>query len=835
MDNGIGPASGVGPAGMSMGMSMAIGMSNDSPDQQQNENINDDAAASEAALACNCCRKRKLRCSREVPACQQCRKTGSECVYETKRAKPGMKAGAIENLHRRLDALERTVSQQAARPERDSAPSSLATPSRDASSHQDTDKSAYGILSFFAKELQRFNNERPEAVPAQPPRYEEPRPPARAKRRRADSSEDIRVPIRLHVPSLPDGEVLDGVLRAYFAHVQPWIPMIHEGRFRRRLADPDEHRRLHVILHSMILVASRYIEDVDSAVALTVSAEKQGQVRDWIVAQVMKDLSVENLQALIMIAFNDIGNGEGSQAWSLIGSLTRTVEYLQLTIENEDTERPSLTQPFASLASAQDWTETEERRRVFWNVFNLDRFCSVTMGWNTSLTSDDVNRRLPCDGITWRKEDPVQTPYFGIWDKGAGRIGNPIAFFPSHYGASSHVKDEENQTPSETGASPPGGPTAAIDMSAVGAFAYSIEATESLSRVNSYFLQQKVNMRDHRDLTSWLTRFKEMDLRLVHWKMFLPQKWKANMARQSSRMDPNLTLAHVTHNASMILLHQVMAFPPPEWTFRNRLPSILSEDTCKAAAVEIATITQNYLKNAPPTVPLSSAFAFCIYVAAKVLLSKWRYTSRENLAPDFWSLVQSLEEMARRWVGPHGLDNGRVCLAAKYSQKLTEFYRRCMQDEHFRISGLGYTNEIDHSVAKASRSAAGEETGTGETAALNSETTTGASTQQLATPTSHVGQATSGFRPPPPPGSFVGQPGMPIGFAPGPGGLQPPPLGGPNISGMARATGYHRGGAGGPEMGVIDQTFVNQQYVDMDRVISYDDGMFGTEYEGGGW
>lgn len=40
--------------------------------------LNDDGNpnAAEAALACNCCRRRKLRCSREVPSCQQCRKTG---------------------------------------------------------------------------------------------------------------------------------------------------------------------------------------------------------------------------------------------------------------------------------------------------------------------------------------------------------------------------------------------------------------------------------------------------------------------------------------------------------------------------------------------------------------------------------------------------------------------------------------------------------------------------------------------------------------------------------------------------------------------------------------
>lgn len=53
------------------------------------------------------------------------------------------------------------------------------------------------------------------------------------------------------------------------------------------------------------------------------------------------------------------------------------------------------------------------------------------------------------------------------------------------------------------------------DMSTVGAFAYCIEATESLSRVTTFFLQQKINFHDRREVSSWLTRFKELDLRLV--------------------------------------------------------------------------------------------------------------------------------------------------------------------------------------------------------------------------------------------------------------------------------------------------------------------------------
>lgn len=52
-------------------------------------------------------------------------------------------------------------------------------------------------------------------------------------------------------------------------------------------------------------------------------------------------------------------------------------------------------------------------------------------------------------------------------------------------------------------------------MTTVGAFAYCVEATESLSRVTTYFLQQGINFQDRQQVGNWLTRFKELDLRLV--------------------------------------------------------------------------------------------------------------------------------------------------------------------------------------------------------------------------------------------------------------------------------------------------------------------------------
>jgi hypothetical protein len=408
----------------------------------------------------------------------------------------------------------------------------------------------------------------------------------------------------------------------------------------------------------------------------------------------MDCISVDSLQSLIILAFNDIGDGNAEKVWSIIGSMTRTVEYAQLAQEQEENEQRPFFQPYAPLQHTHDWTETEERRRVFWNIFLLDRLCSVTTGWNTSLTSDDVFRRLPCDGHLWRKQEPVPTPYFGIWDKSKGRIGNPIDYMSRHPSPGHGGNNLGFHNSASDAAIAPSYPqNQSSDMSTVGALAYNIEATESMSRVMSYFLQQKVNVREQSDISSWLTRFKELDLRLVHWKMLLPQKWKANpnLTRHVPLMDPNLTTAHVTHNASMILLHQTIAYPPLHWGFRNRLPSSCSAEACYSAGIEIATITQKYLCKSLADSPVGSQYAFCIFIAARVLLVHWRYAPGNELPVEFESLVQSLEEMSARWNAFSELSSRPQNLFTKYATRLKQLYEACSADPTYHIDVMDYT------------------------------------------------------------------------------------------------------------------------------------------------
>jgi hypothetical protein len=126
-------------------------------------------------------------------------------------------------------------------------------------------------------------------------------------------------------------------------------------------------------------------------------------------------------------------------------------------------------------------------------------------------------------------------------------------------------------------------------------------------------------------------------------------------------MDPNLTLAHLTHNAAMILLHQHIAYPPATWCGVVKLPSACSAETCQLAAVEIASISSKYLCYMGGIV--NSQFAFCAFVAARALLVQWLSVSRGtgvSLAPEFFILVDSLKDMSRRWRGAYGRDGAEV-------------------------------------------------------------------------------------------------------------------------------------------------------------------------------
>ncbi|XXG96837.1 hypothetical protein Hte_003128 [Hypoxylon texense] len=478
-------------------------------------------------------------------------------------------------------------------------------------------------------------------------------------------------------PDLPPKDLVDALVEIYFAKIHPWIPMLHVRVFRQRMANDRERTRLTTIFHAIVSLCSRFSDDVRLG-----SAEKKARdskkSKEIVLLRSMESFSVENLQALIICAFDTIGTGRGPSSWSIVGGMTRTVEQLQLSVEEDDqpttTSGKAMIKRIAFLSPARSWSEREERRRVFWNVFLMDRFCSIATGWNFSLTSADVKMRLPCEGALWEAGQPlaVPAPYFGVADQTSSANG---ALPSARFG-------EDSQD-------------------SIGGFAYCIEATESLSLVTSFFLQQTIDVSRVHEVQVWLMKFKQLDLRLIQWKLYLPERWREACAlNQDNIMDPNLTLAHVTHNTAVVLLHQNIAYPVSDWQRSQiRLPSTSSSETCVAAATEVAIIAEKFLQGS--TSPTNPQFAFCLFICGRMLLAHSSYYEIP-LLKEFDSLIGSLLEMSSRWT--HAAPNGADNLASKFATRLRHAQRQgpgtvdIRQSAYSDDSRLGQEQDIDASI-----------------------------------------------------------------------------------------------------------------------------------------
>ncbi|KAF2018808.1 hypothetical protein BU24DRAFT_364085 [Aaosphaeria arxii CBS 175.79] len=649
---------------------------------------------SEDVPACASCRRRKLRCSRETPMCSHCERLAISCVYEAKQ-KPGLKLGAVEALSRRVALLEQILLDEDGniKPQYDDAKEVETQSQGPEVQYEGINTSGPTITSESI--TSPIYPQTPQDGPPQNRSADTAANPRKRKLDRPIQAVDLfdlrLIDIADYLPAQP---LILRIVDYFCISFHHWIPYLHKARLRKAVIENTRNPEFDLVLHALVAATLRHLDHKDTFLDDD-QVLYQTKISKFIVETfAIKEVSLGSLQALILIVFDYLNSGQQTKAWPLIGSLTRTVVYLQLTLEPSASQSRALMSPLRLIQSTTDWTELEERRRLFWVIFLLDRCCSVSTGWNTSLTSEDVHRRLPADGGYFTREEPVTTPYFGIWNKAAARIGRSLAHVPAQY------NDDDPANDQVQGCSP-GSVNSLIDSSKLGAFAYCIEATESLSQVTTFFLQQPINWRDKDHAINWLTRFKELDLRLVQWKLFLPPRWKDSDISpdvQTPNMDPNLTIAHITHNTSMIFLHHPIAYPTSGWNDIVALPKDCSAQTCEHAAIETANIVDKFLTYQPIFVNVH--FAFCTFVAAKALLYQHQASSAP-LRPEFEVLLRGLREMSARWRGRdvHNKENidENVDQAGEFAMHLDYLYDRGHNNPPFRFDLYDHScRKVDH-------------------------------------------------------------------------------------------------------------------------------------------
>ncbi|GAA5987212.1 hypothetical protein JCM10908_001861 [Rhodotorula pacifica] len=522
------------------------------------------------STSCTACRNRKVRCDSAKPACDGCVKQGTpeDCVY-LPRQKPGLKSGFNTTLLERVGALEEDLT---------SVKAELAELRAQSGSQHATLSPASGSIprppTFDYQPLAGLPD------PAHPPMNG--MPPSSATIHSATPQSVVQE------SDLPPPELLNllHVLAydLYFQHVLPFAPMFQRSALDT-IYNPDGSVEYGILTYGVVAASLRF-----ALGPMWENVPKQAyreRARNRVIIHSTLNTTLASLQALTLVAIDDVVANEVPQAWGALALLTRTASHVQLHQEEPNSHVPTArVVPLRLLGLASSFAEEESRRRLFWCIFMLDRWSATATGWDFAFPSLQISRRLPGNDFIWCSDNPTTTPFFGL-----SHDNHDVSALSTH--------------PDD------------VDMG----FSALIEITDLLGGVHQL---HRLTL-DRNNLQHFLEQSRALASRIKAWNKSLPDAYTTLPDEDTKRV-----LVQLLYNAAQIKLHSLLAYP--------LYPSLTPNSTAAAVAHECARTIAQLSKIAPIRSPYSS---WSCWTAGRILAIR-AYKRREPLDPAIFDIVQSL-------------------------------------------------------------------------------------------------------------------------------------------------------------------------------------------------
>ncbi|KAG0223681.1 hypothetical protein BGX31_008375 [Mortierella sp. GBA43] len=188
---------------------------------------------------------------------------------------------------------------------------------------------------------------------------------------------------------LPSPEVMTHLLNLHFTYVHPFMPVFVTSKFLKRIQDREYTPSFLFLLNSIFALAARYSDDIsfrtDPAKPETVGDRFADKARE-ILDTLYDSPDLYCVGALCLLAFQQMGTGNGYRAWMYVGISIRMAQHL------------GLNRNCLKLNPHMPMLDREERNRIWWTCFTADRIISVSFGRPQGITEADVDATYP-EGI----------------------------------------------------------------------------------------------------------------------------------------------------------------------------------------------------------------------------------------------------------------------------------------------------------------------------------------------------------------------------------------------------------------------------------------------------
>ncbi|KAL1896322.1 hypothetical protein Sste5346_004706 [Sporothrix stenoceras] len=409
-------------------------------------------------------------------------------------------------------------------------------------------------------------------------------------------------------PTLPARAVLDELVDLFFRHVYPWAPLFHQPTFQATMLAPERQ----LLLHGMVILGFRFWSKEDDSGVWPSAAQREQYVkvsRDRLLAETINSASLIAYQALALLAIDAIGDGPGPRTWNIMAMLVACARQLHLdhnpspisggmvgTANGGGARAASPSSPLVTNDDAEENTadtntlflgsssaiEAEEKRRLFWTIYSLDRFSSVSLGQPCAIDRRRVRLQYPSRDDAWGQSVPLE--WFG-------------------------GKSTPSTSPYNITGTPPTLWQCFIDIL-------------SLVDQSNHLLVQPTNLSLPAQCQEWQSKFRRIDILSRTWRENLPPEVRTPPSPSSLStlpFNPMRYLVHATFALIHIRMYTVASFPATASPYMR--PSTSARAQLRQAVDQVAGLATGLQ---PEQVgQLGPLFAFVIWVAARSLIILW--------------------------------------------------------------------------------------------------------------------------------------------------------------------------------------------------------------------
>ncbi|KAJ5274241.1 hypothetical protein N7497_004837 [Penicillium chrysogenum] len=327
-------------------------------------------------LACEECRKKKLRCNRRRPQCDQCEDSGTACLLNQVRSPRGPKKGHLKALRNRIATLESIINCD----QGNLGPKEVL----DGNEKYNSDETAQMLSppqDYIPNVMKTECHDIPYSI---------------------DASAITSPIIPMTPPNNESSDMIEADLdQLYFDRVHPVAPMLHQGRYfswSQRFNKPPSYICLQFAMWALAAASSAHLQHMRESLYTRARSGIEALDRD---IESSSAACLQAAQTWLLLTHYEFRYMGYRRAWLTAGRAFRIIQLAKLH------EIDRLNDVSMNMAHPEAWAEAEEKRRTYWLAYCLDRFLNISDEWPLSLHEEALCVYLPVSESDFQHSRPV--------------------------------------------------------------------------------------------------------------------------------------------------------------------------------------------------------------------------------------------------------------------------------------------------------------------------------------------------------------------------------------------------------------------------------------------